>query len=231
MRRLMTVLFAATMLVGGALVVEPVIAQMQQSGGGGSTVTANAGTNLNTSLLALDATVAKDATLATIDTDLKANIVLKAGTNVIGHVIVDTVPSTAVTNAGTFAAQAAQAGTWTVQPGNTANTTPWLVKSVPVTPCGTTVFSQALVAVPTSTGSPTSTTTCIMRAYFNNTNASAQTVTLTDNSGTPLNGVGPAFSVPGLSNLVIPYDGVQFTSGIKWVAGGTGITGAIWGFQ
>lgn len=32
-----------------------------------------------------------------------------------------------VTNAGTFAVQAAQSGTWTVQPGNTANTTAWLV--------------------------------------------------------------------------------------------------------
>jgi hypothetical protein len=32
----------------------------------------------------------------------------------------------AVTNAGTFAVQAAQNGTWTVQPGNTPNTTPWL---------------------------------------------------------------------------------------------------------
>lgn len=32
-----------------------------------------------------------------------------------------------VDNGGTFATQAAQSGTWTVQPGNTANTTPWLV--------------------------------------------------------------------------------------------------------
>src|SRR3990167_8804610 len=31
-----------------------------------------------------------------------------------------------VDNGGTFAVQAAQSGTWTVQPGNTANTTPWL---------------------------------------------------------------------------------------------------------
>lgn len=31
-----------------------------------------------------------------------------------------------VVNSGTFATQAAQSGTWTVQPGNTANTTPWL---------------------------------------------------------------------------------------------------------
>jgi hypothetical protein len=35
--------------------------------------------------------------------------------------------STPVTNTGTFATQAAQSGTWTVQPGNTANTTAWLV--------------------------------------------------------------------------------------------------------
>lgn len=38
-----------------------------------------------------------------------------------------TVASHAVTNAGTFATQAAQSGTWTVQPGNTANTTAWKV--------------------------------------------------------------------------------------------------------
>ena len=34
--------------------------------------------------------------------------------------------SLTVDNAGAFAVQAAQSGTWTVQPGNTANTTPWL---------------------------------------------------------------------------------------------------------
>jgi hypothetical protein len=44
---------------------------------------------LNTSLLALDSTVAKDASLTTIDTDIKANIVLKAGTNIIGKVTTD----------------------------------------------------------------------------------------------------------------------------------------------
>lgn len=32
-----------------------------------------------------------------------------------------------VSNAGTFATQAAQSGTWTVQPGNTQNSTAWLV--------------------------------------------------------------------------------------------------------
>jgi fibronectin-binding autotransporter adhesin len=51
-----------------------------------------------------------------------------------------TVASHAVTNAGTFAVQAAQSGTWTVQPGNTANSTAWLVTGTggtfPVTDSG-----------------------------------------------------------------------------------------------
>lgn len=44
--------------------------------------------------------LALDSSLSTIDTDLKANITLHAGTAVIGHVVVDTAPTTAVT--GTF---------------------------------------------------------------------------------------------------------------------------------
>lgn len=78
---------------------------------------------------------------------------LPAGTNVIGHAIIDTGSTTAVTQAtasslnatvvgtGTFAVQAAQSGTWTVQPGNTANTTAWLVTGTggtfPATQSGT----------------------------------------------------------------------------------------------
>lgn len=50
------------------------------------------------------------------------------------------VPSHAVTNAGTFAVQAAQSGTFTVQPGNTANTTPWLVTPTPATSGGLSTF-------------------------------------------------------------------------------------------
>jgi len=52
-------------------------------------------------------------------------------------VSVATLPSQAVTNTGTFATQSTQAGTWTVQPGNTVNTTAWKVDAssvaIPVT--------------------------------------------------------------------------------------------------
>ncbi len=63
-----------------------------------------------------------------------------------------TVGAHAVTNAGTFAVQAAQSGTWTVQPGNTANTTAWLVTGTggtfPVTDSGGSLTVDAPVGTP-----------------------------------------------------------------------------------
>ena len=53
---------------------------------------------------------------------VQVNAALPAGANVIGHVIVDS---------GSIAAT--QSGTWTVQPGNTPNTTAWLVTQGPST--------------------------------------------------------------------------------------------------
>lgn len=47
--------------------------------------------------------------------------------------VTDNAGSLTVDNAGTFAVQAAQSGTWTVQPGNTANTTAWKVDGSAVT--------------------------------------------------------------------------------------------------
>lgn len=59
-----------------------------------------------------------------VDTfNVTVNAALPAGTNVIGHVITDSGSTTVVT--GTVAVT--QSGTWTVQPGNTPNTTPWLM--------------------------------------------------------------------------------------------------------
>mgnify|MGYP001323228296 CR=1 FL=1 len=189
--------------IAALLILSPfAAAQLQQSGGPGSTVTIGAA--------------------------------IPTGSNIIGRVGIDqTTPGTTnlVYVGGTLPAFGSP-------PTVTIGTNAALVAGTATigvvihkTPCGTTVFNQDLVAVPTSTGSPTSTTTCLMRVYFNNTNASAQTVTLTDNSGTPLNGLGPAFSIPGLSNVMIPFDGIRFNAGIKWVAGGTGVTGAMWGYQ
>ncbi len=129
---------------------------------------------------------------------------------------------------GTF--PSTQSGTWTVQPGNTANTTPWLVSSVPKTACGSTVFSQALVALPTTATAVAASTTCVVAIVINNTNSSAGTVTVSDNQATPINDI-LTFSIPAFSQLIQPLYGVAFTTGIKWNASATGFTGAIIGYQ
>lgn len=119
-------------------------------------------------------------------------------------------------------------GTWNVGLNAGANL---IGKTVPATTCGTTSVGQALAVVPTTATAVFTATTCLFTALFNNTNASTQTVTLTDNAGTPVNGVGPAFVIPGLSNLILSFGGIPFTSGVKWTAGGTGVTGGMTGFQ
>lgn len=180
--------------VDGSAVTQPVSGTVTANAGTGTfavsgTVTANAGTNLNTSALALSATqtnrsqksqltdgtndgtikAASTAALA-IDTSyvtaLSPNSPLPAGSNVIGHVIVDSsgvlhviidssavlavtgpltdtqLRASAVPVSGTFwqatqpvsgTVTANQGGTWTVQPGNTANTTAWKVDGSAVT--------------------------------------------------------------------------------------------------
>lgn len=89
------------------------------------------------------------------------------------------VPSHAVTNAGTFAVQAAQSGTWTVQPGNTANTTAWLFKLdqtgtnndvdlASAIPAGSNLIGQA---APVATATTTNTTSTCYLSSAATTNA------------------------------------------------------------
>lgn len=62
---------------------------------------------------------------------------VKTDGSAVAQPVTDNSSSLTVDNGGTFAVQAAQSGTWTVQPGNTANTTAWKVDAssvaVPVT--------------------------------------------------------------------------------------------------
>jgi len=53
---------------------------------------------------------------------------------------------------------------------------------------------------------------------------------VTDNQATPINDV-LSFSIPGNSQLIQPLWGVAFTTGVKWNASATGVTGAIIGYQ
>jgi hypothetical protein len=228
------------------LVGSPLRAQLQQSGGsgggsGGAVTQSSAGTNAQAWWTRIgDATngpvAVKPASTAAVATDPALTVALSpngatvgllAGSAKVGQVAIDQ-----TTDGTTNLVAAKQSGVYTVQPGNTANTTAWFVKSVPATTCGTTAVSQALVAVPTSSTAVFSSTTCMIAVFFENSNGTAQTVTLTDNTAvTPLNAVGPAFSVPALSNMTIPLYGIPFTTGFKWTAGGTGVLGGAVGFQ
>lgn len=111
---------------------------------------ANTGANTNKLLVTPDlptgaATAAKQPALGTAgssSTDVISVQGIASGTAM--PISVATIPSHAVTNAGTFAVQAAQSGTWTVQPGNTANTTAWKVDGSAVTqPVSGTVTANA----------------------------------------------------------------------------------------
>lgn len=150
---------------------------------------------------------------------------LPAGTNVIGHVITDSGTITAVT----AITNPLPAGTNVI--GHVI-TDSGLVNTVPKTACGNTLATgSTLAAVPTSSTLLTSAATaCVVRVVFFNTNAGAQTVTLTDNTATPINAV-LTFSIPGLSNLIEDLGGGAFNLGVKWAAGGTGVTGYVVAYQ
>jgi hypothetical protein len=105
---------------GSFTVVQSTAANLNATVSG--TITSNIGT---TNGLALDATIT-GGTQRTKITDGTNNVALSnsspAGTE--QGLIVRNIPSGTQTISGTVSAT--QSGTWTVQPGNTANTTPWL---------------------------------------------------------------------------------------------------------
>ena len=104
--------------------------------------------------VSVSGTVTVDSELTTADldtgagTDTRAVVGLVYGASGGGLLVSTTNPlpiadnggSLTVDNGGTFAVQAAQSGTWTVQPGNTANTTPWLTTPTPATSGGLSIY-------------------------------------------------------------------------------------------
>lgn len=87
-----------------------------------------------------------------------------------------------VTNAGTFAVQAAQSGTWTMQPGNTANTTAWLVTGTG----GTFPITAAALPLPTGASTAANQATEIASLATIATNSAAPIPIGTTNGWTPL---------------------------------------------
>jgi hypothetical protein len=199
-------------------ILGPVYAQLQQSGGAGSTVTANQGgtwnlTNISgtVSLPTGAATAAKQPAPGTAGT-ASADVITVQGAASMTALKVDG-------TGGSFPISGSIANTGFNVTGSLPSGANVIgqVQTVPKTACGTTAFTPAWQAVPTSTTALTATTSCVMAIIITNTNGSAQTVTITDGQGSPVT-IASAFSI-------------QMTSGIKWSAGGTGMTGTVVAYQ
>ena len=123
---------------------------------------------------------------------------------------------------GNTAFGATQSGTWTVQPGNTANTTPWLVSPRPATSGGLSIYRN----LDTGTGANIkSSAGQVFGWYVYNNAATTRYVKLYNASSAPTAGSGtPVITIPipaGAAANVEFSHGIAFSSGI----GITAVTG------
>jgi hypothetical protein len=116
---------------------------------------------------------------------------------------------------------ATQSGTWTVQPGNTPNTTPWLVTDTPATTGGVSVSSFLSTVAVQSTAIKASAGQVYGLQFFN-TNAAPRYVRLYNQTASPASTDGANIIwrgvIPGNTTgagFVVPFDkGLAFSAGI-----------------
>lgn len=134
---------------------------------------------------------------------------IPAGSNAIGSITNTSFAST-------------QSGAWTVQPGNTANTTPWLVNAG-LNPSGTLVNTFSIHLTSNTTTTPTSATAYISSiAISNEVAGTTSAITIQDKQGTPLklvNGIATTVltTAPTIINFQTP---VKMVSGIDIITSG-----------
>lgn len=146
-------------------------------------------------------------TIASDNTAFSVNATLAAETTkVIGTVNI----------AAAQAIAATQSGTWTVQPGNTANTTPWLVQTVPGTTGGPSIYHLVSAATTNATNVKASAGQLYGWSVFN-TNAAVRYLKLHNTAGTPIAGTGVVYTIGvpagGGSNINLGA-GLAFSTGI-----------------
>jgi hypothetical protein len=214
---------SVVLVIAALLFSIPSSSQLQQSGGGGSNLQSLAGTTISVNNGTTDAGTQR----VTLSSDGTGQVKLATGANTIGAI-----SNTAFAlNAGAATIGAISNTAFGITGAIPAGTNViGIVNTIPKTACGNTVASQALVAVPTVSTAVFASTTCLQVVVINNTNSSAATITVSDNAGTPINDV-LTFSIPANSQLIQPLWGVAFSSGVKWTASTTGLTGALLGYQ
>jgi len=114
---------------------------------------------------------------------------------------------------------ASQSGTWTVQPGNTPNSTPWLTTDTPAASGGLTKFHLVGAATDNATNIKASAGQVYSITAFN-LNASPRYLKFHNTAGVPTAGAGvtDTFLIPGNTSgagLVLNIDkGIAFSTGI-----------------
>ena len=124
--------------------------------------------------------------------------------------------ATAVPVSGTVAAT--QSGTWTVQPGNTANTTPWLTTNTPGTSGGYTI-SKLISAATTNATSVKASAGQLYGYYIYNDANATRYVKLHNTAGTPTAGTGVVMvvAIPAGSGANVEFaNGIAFSTGIAF---------------
>ena len=124
--------------------------------------------------------------------------------------------ATAVPVSGTVAAT--QSGTWTVQPGNTANTTPWLTTNTPGTSGGYTI-SKLISAATTNATSVKASAGQLYGYYIYNDANATRYVKLHNTAGTPTAGTGVVMviAIPAGSGANMEFsNGIAFSTGIAF---------------
>lgn len=126
-----------------------------------------------------------------------------------------------IANDSTGTVAATQSGTWTMQPGNTANTTAWLIKDTTTTPILANALSTTVITVNSSAAVLTS-------YYCYNPNSSAAYVQIFDISGTVTLGTSTpkwSIAIPATSGANLAGLSLNFANAIK-VAATTTATGS-----
>ncbi len=111
---------------------------------------------------------------------------------------------------------ATQSGTWTVQPGNTANTTPWLASLRPGTSGGLTTFHLVSAATTNATNIKASAGQ-VFGWFIYNSNAAARKVAFHNSDSAPTAGASIFFSLvipPNSGANVFTDTGIAFSAGI-----------------
>lgn len=220
---------AAGATVAGALDVTCVSGCVAGSGVSQGTATAAAPTYIEGSNNALSLTLggAQRVSLTTA---------IPAGANVIGAVTqsgtwnIGTVTAvTGITNAlpagnnNIGDVDAIQSGTWTVQPGNTANTTPWLVTPIPATTTADTLQHSVVLANTTNATNVKNGAGTLYNVSVTNNTATIAYLKLYNSASAPTCGSGtpvaryiiPA-STAGAGNNINLEMGAEYTTGISY---------------